>query len=81
MTLVYGDPKGRTLLYVAADRDDGTTAGFVNLEVVGEDGASCLRLVRYSTLSPQPASVHGLREEATIGSAGDALRPLSLERE
>lgn len=51
VTLVYGDPKGRTLLHVAADRDDGTTAGFVDIEVVGEDEASSLRVVGYSTLS------------------------------
>ena len=51
VTLVYGDPEGRTLLHVAADQDDGTTAGFVDLEVVGEDGASSLRVVGYSTLS------------------------------
>ncbi len=51
VTLVYGDPEGRTLLHVAADRDDGTTAGFVDLEVVGEDGASSLRVVGYSSLS------------------------------
>jgi len=50
VTLVYGDPEGRTLLHVAADRDDGTTAGFVDIEVVGEDGVSSLRVVGYSTL-------------------------------
>lgn len=50
VTLVYGDPEGRTLLHVAADRDDGTTAGFVDLEVVGEDGASSLRVIGYSIL-------------------------------
>ena len=50
VVLVYGDPEGRTLLHVAADRDDGTTAGFVDLEVVGEDGDSSLRVVGYSTL-------------------------------
>ncbi len=51
VTLVYEDSEGRTLLHVAADRDDGTTAGFVDLEVVGEDGASSLRVVGYSSLS------------------------------
>jgi hypothetical protein len=50
VTLVYGDPEGRTLLHVAADRDDGTTAGFVDLEVVSEDGNPSLRVVGYSTL-------------------------------
>lgn len=49
VTLVYGDSEGRTLLHVAADRDDGTTAGFVDLEMVGEDGTA-LRVVGYSTL-------------------------------
>lgn len=49
VTLVYGDSKGRTLPHVAADRDDGTTAGFVDLEMVGEDGTA-LRVVGYSTL-------------------------------